>query len=68
MKHELKRAKKTARTAVFPKTFQAIDIHTGNHDDEDNGECEQVIITVNSEIGAEIKGATTAAVAGAITK
>ena len=67
MKRELKRAKKTARTSVCPEGFQTIDIHTDNDDDdEDHSECDQVVITVDSEIGAETKGTRTATFAGSI--
>ena len=37
-----------------------------DNDDKDNSECEQAIITVDSEIGAETKGVSTATFAGVI--
>ncbi|CAD6577106.1 MAG: hypothetical protein ASARMPREDX12_008135 [Alectoria sarmentosa] len=56
MKHEMKRAK---RAAISPEVFQTIDIHDDG--DEDNAG-DQIIITQDSEIGAETK-----AFAGVIT-
>ena len=61
VKRELKRAK---RTATFLTTFPTIDIH---HDsDQEYSACEQVIITQDSEIGAEIKAIETDTFAGLV--
>lgn len=60
IKSELKRAK---RTITSTNTFQTIDIH--NDSDEDS-ECEQIIITQDTEIGPEAKTTTTEAFAGLI--
>ena len=57
MKSELKRAKKTASARI---TFQDIDIH--NIGDEEDSECEWVLVTQDGEIAAETK-----AFAGQIT-
>ena len=48
MKRELKRARSTV---ISPKTFQTTDIHEDN--DEEDSQCELIVITQGSEIGLE---------------
>ena len=61
MKRELKRAK---RAATLLETFQTIDIH---HDgDQEDSACEQVIISLDSETGAEIQAIKTDTFAGLV--
>lgn len=62
IKRELKRAKKTAMSL---EVFQTIDIR--NDCDEEDSECEQLIVSKNTGIGAKTKTANNGAFAGLIT-
>ena len=64
MKRELKRAKRTA-VRLSSKAFQDTDIH--KDDDEEDSACEQVMVTHDREIGAEIEATKTETFTGLIT-
>lgn len=61
IKRELKRAK---GTAVFPKTFETIDIH--NDGDEEDSACEHFLITRDCEASTETSAPKTEAFAGLV--